>query len=61
MTWVWVPQHTTPPPHTNFFLLCVCAVGVIAWCEHGDLRNPLLIHAGCVITTNGVFFYSYLF
>ena len=42
---VCVPQHTTPLTHANFFPFVCC--GVVR-CGHS--REPLLNHAGCVIS-----------
>jgi hypothetical protein len=50
--WVWVLRHTTHLPHINFFLM-VCLVRALK-------ITPSLNHAGCVITTSGVFsFFSF--
>jgi len=54
-----VLRHTTPLTHINFFLIVAARWGA-AWCGH--ISTPSLDHAGCVITTSGVFFerFSYL-
>jgi hypothetical protein len=50
--WVWVLRHTTPLTHINFFS-CLHDGGLPG---AGTYVAPSLNHAGCVITTSGVFF-----
>jgi hypothetical protein len=53
--WVWVLRHTTPLTHTNLF--CYLRGGGLPGA--GTYVAPSFNHAGCVITTSGVF--SFLF
>jgi len=52
--WVRVPRHTNPLTHTNFS--CVLRGGDLPGV--GTNVTPSLNHAGCVITTSEVFFFS---
>ena len=53
--WVWVLRHTTPLTHIKIFY-CLRGGGVPG---AGTYVAPSFNHAGCVITTSGVF--SFLF
>jgi len=58
--WVWVPRHTTPLTHTNFFFRMFLGGELPGWCGH--LNNPfpfpLIMLAACFNTPNGVISFS---
>ena len=59
--WIWVPRHTSPLTHTNFFSCVFSCVFVRLRCGGlpgaGTYVAPSLNLAGCVITSSGVFFH----
>ena len=51
---VWVPRHTTPLTHTNFFFV-FARWGVVWLVRASTYPPPLIMLASCFNTTSGVF------